>query len=87
VKIKPRLLQSATMSLIDFAGIFKPLLIICQNILNLFYSFATYKSGSIAAAGQIDAHVPQPIHFVLSILHLPPSPSTIAIAGHTAIQL
>jgi hypothetical protein len=74
------------MSLTDFAGIFLPLLIFIANILYLFCFFATYKSGSIALTGQTDAQVPHPMHLFLSILHLPPSLSTIAIAGHTAIQ-
>jgi hypothetical protein len=61
--------------------------IFIANILNLFYQFSTYKSGFIADTGQTEAQVPHPAHFVLSIWHFPPKASTIAIAGHTVIQV
>jgi hypothetical protein len=42
---------------------------------------------SIAFAGHTAAQVPHPMHFVLSIWHLPFPSSDIAIAGHTPMQV
>ena len=49
----------------------------------LYYFF----SGAIAAIGHTAAHVPQLIHFVGSITHLPSGESDIAIAGQTPIHV
>ena len=52
----------------------------------LFYICAVYYAGSIALAGQTDAHVPQETHFVVSITHLPSASILIAPIGHAAMQ-
>lgn len=44
-------------------------------------------SGAIAFTGQIAAHVPQEIHFVGSITHLPSAPTDIAHTGHAPIHV
>jgi hypothetical protein len=89
VKIKPRLLQSATISFIDFAGIFFILVLyyICQICYIVFYNLQIYSlSLAIASIGQTAAQVPHPMHLVLSIWHLPFGASIIAIAGHAPMQ-
>lgn len=53
-------------------------------VLFLLYYFA---SGAIAPTGQIDAHVPQEIHLLGSITHLPSGPVEIAITGHIPIHV
>ena len=46
-----------------------------------------FYSCAIALTGQIDAHVPQEIHLLVSITHLPSAPTDIAPTGHMPIQL